>query len=166
MARISLIVEGEAEFDRTFQRIDAAFNDLRPIWPDVRDKFWQIEKAQFDSEGSAGRSGKWKKLSARYAAEKVRRYGGGLKIMQATGDLKASLIGQTADTIYRTSKDDITIGSSLPRAGFHHRGDGNLPIRKLIDLNDRQREDLMKVIQVGLVKMLRRGAGYVAPGDR
>lgn len=166
MARISLIVEGEAEFDRTFQRLDASFDDLRPIWPDVRDKFWQLEKAQFDSEGGSGRNGKWKKLSARYAAEKVRSYGGGLKIMQATGDLRASLTGQTADTIYRTTKEDITIGSSLPRAGWHHRGDGRLPQRKLIDLSDRQREDLMKVIQAGLVKMLRRGAGYIAPGDR
>lgn len=166
MARITLTVEGEAEFDREFSRIDAAFSDLRPIWPDVRDKFRGIEKEQFDSEGSDGRTGKWKKLTARYEAQKIARYGAGLKIMQATGDLRASLTGQTANTIYRTTKDEITIGTALPYARPHHTGAGNLPIRKLIDLSDRQREELMKTIQGSLVKQIRKGAGYVAPGDR
>lgn len=164
MARISLIVEGVAEFDRTFSRFDATISDLRPIWPDVRDEFWQIEKEQFDSEGASGRSGKWQKLSARYAAQKIARYGSGLKIMQATGDLRASLTGQTGDTVYRTSKDEIMIGTVLPYARDHHIGAGRLPVRKIIDLSERQRERLMKTIQIGLVKLVRRGVGYTVPG--
>lgn len=166
MARIILSIEGEAEFDREFSRLDASFSDLTPIWPDVRDKFWDIEKEQFDSEGSAGRYGKWKKLTARYNAQKIARFGSGLKIMHATGDLRASLTGQTSNTIYRTSKDEITIGTELKYAGYHHRGDGNLPMRKPIDLSDSQRVALMKTIQVSLVRQIRRGGGYILPGDR
>jgi phage gpG-like protein len=166
MARITLIVEGEAEFDREFVRLDATFSDLTPIWPDVRDKFWEIEEQQFDSEGSAGRSGKWKRLSKRYEVQKIARYGAGLKILQATGDLKSSLTGQTSDTIYRTSKDEIMIGTSLPYARHHHQGAGRLPQRKPIDLSERQREGLMKTIQGSLVKQIRRGVGYILPGDR
>lgn len=166
MARIALIVEGEAEFDRTFSRLDAAFSDLRPIWPDVRDKFWGIEKEQFDSEGAAGRNGKWQKLSQRYEAQKIARFGPGLKILQATGDLRASLTGQTSDTVYRSSKDEIQIGTSLPYARHHHTGAGRLPVRKPIDLSDRQRDELMKTVQASLVKLLRRGVGYIAPAGR
>ena len=166
MARIAFIVEGEAEFDRTFSRFDSVINDLRPIWPDVRDKFWQIEKQQFDSEGSAGRTGRWPKLSKRYEARKIARYGTGLRILHATGDLRASLTGQTSDTIYRTTKDTIEIGTTLPYARLHHIGAGRLPIRKPIDMSERQREELMKTIQVSLVKLIRRGVGYVLPGDR
>jgi phage gpG-like protein len=166
MARIALVVEGETEFDRTFARADAAFSDLRPIWPDVRDKFWEIEKEQFDSEGASGRNGKWKRLSKRYAIQKEQRYGPGLKIMYATGDLRGALTSQTGDTVYQPTKDEIVIGTSLPYARFHHVGSGRLPIRKLIDLSDRQRNELMKTIQVSLVRELRKGVGYTLPGER
>lgn len=166
MARISLIVEGEAEFDRQFDRFDAVISDLRPIWPDVRDKFWQIEEIQFGGEGSPGRSGKWKKLTKRYAEQKIARYGPGLKILEATGDLKASLTGQTGDTVYRTSKTEIAIGTRLARGRFHHIGAGNLPVRKVIDLSNTSRTELMKVIQGSLVKQIRRGVGYILPQDR
>lgn len=166
MARISLIVEGEVEFDREFARLDAVISDLRPIWPDVRDKFWDIQEIHFNSEGSSGRSGKWKKLTKRYNEQKIARYGPGLKILEATGDLKASLTGQTGDTIYRTSKDEIAIGTALARGRWHHIGAGNLPVRKVIDLSDSQRTELMKVIQGALVKQIRRGVGYILPQDR
>lgn len=165
-ARISLSVAGEAEFDRTFERLDAAFTDLRPIWPDVRDKFWELEKEQFDSEGASGRNGRWQRLSKRYAVQKIQRYGAGLKILQATGDLRASLTGQTSDTIYRTSKDEIAIGTNLARGLYHHTGAGRLPVRKVIDLSDRQRDELMKTIQVSLVKEIRKGVGYALPSER
>jgi len=166
MARISLIVEGEVEFDREFDRFDAVISDLRPIWPDVRKKFWEFEEQQFSSEGKDGRGGKWKKLSKRYAAQKIDRYGPGLKILEATGALKESLTGHTGDSVYRTSKDEINIGTSLARGRFHHIGAGRLPIRKVIDLSDQQRTELMKTIQGSLVKLIRRGVGYVVPGGR
>src|SRR4051812_43534381 len=96
-AKVVITVDGKDEFNRVFSRLDANFDDLTPIWPDVRDKFWQIEGEQFDSEGSKGASGAWKQLSKRYAAQKERyaaqkvdRYGSGKKILEATGELRAS----------------------------------------------------------------------------
>jgi hypothetical protein len=46
---IKIEIDGVDEFKREFSRLDATFDDLTPIWPDVRDKFWQLEREQFDS---------------------------------------------------------------------------------------------------------------------
>lgn len=166
MARIKITVDGEDQFDREFRRLDAQFEDLTPIWPDVRDEFWEIEKEQFASEGSSGNSGQWKKLSPAYSAQKVNQYGQGLKILHATGDLMRSLTGSTADTYYRTTKKEIAIGSTLERGVFHQRGGGKLPRRPPIDISQSQRKRLGKVIQASLVRELRKGSGYILPNDR
>jgi phage gpG-like protein len=122
-ARISIVVDGKADFDRVFSRLDANFDDLSPIWPDVRDEFWQIEKEQFDSEGSAGGSGRWKQLSKRYGrSRKSPVYGAGKKILEASGELRESLTGQTANTRYYTTPKEIAVGTSLPYGIYHQRG--------------------------------------------
>lgn len=166
MATIRITADGQDEFNRTFTRLDASFDDLTPIWPDVRDKFWEIEKRHFDSEGSAGKSGKWEKLSPSYNAQKIARYGPGLKILEATGDMMRSLTSDTADTYYRTTKKDIAIGTTLDRAVYHHRGAGRLPKREVISFGDQQQREMMKVIQVSLVREFRKGVGYLLPRDR
>lgn len=165
MARITLSVDGTAEFDRLFARYDAVFEDLTDIWPAVREKFWEIEKEQFASEGGAGRSGRWKPLSERYKARKLKLYGN-KPILQATGDLYGSLTGPGPHTVYRPGRKDLAIGSNLRYAIYHYRGGPRLPKREPISLGPVQREEMTKTIQLELVKQLRKGRGYVAPGDR
>ncbi len=165
-AKIEIIVDGKAEFDRAFSRLDANFDDLTPIWPDVRDKFWDIEKEQFDSEGSKGGGGRWKSLSPRYAKQKIKRYGGGVKILEASGDLLKSLTGDAPGSYYQAGKKEVAIGTSIPYGMHHHRGSGNLPERKVISFSEKQKKELMKVIQVSLIKELRRGNYYVPVTER
>lgn len=160
MARITLEVDGVAEFDRTFKRMDAQFDDLTPIWDDVRNAFWEIEKEQFASEGAAGRYGKWQKLSDRYEAQKQKQYPG-KPILERTGKLKSSLTGQTSDTVYQKDKKNMAVGTSLKYAGFHHRGAGKLPKRAIIAFSGKQKNYLQKEIQKGLVRDLRKGGIYV-----
>lgn len=166
MAQIRITVDGEDQFNRTLIRLDAAFDDLTPIWPDVRDKFWEIEKQQFDSEGAAGRSGGWKPLSPGYNAQKIARYGPGLKILHATGDMMRALTSNTPDTYYRTTKKDIAIGTTLDRAVYHQRGTGKMPKREPIGFSMAQQREMKDAIQVSLVRELRRGVGYRLPGER
>ena len=70
-AKIQISVDGKAEFDRKFSRLDADFKDLTPIWDDVRDAFWEIEQDQFQSGGAKGASGVWKPLSPAYEKQKI-----------------------------------------------------------------------------------------------
>jgi phage gpG-like protein len=164
-AHVSIEVDGKPEFDRTFSRLDANFDDLTPIWPAVRAKFYEIEAQQFDSEGGKGGSGRWKALSARYAAQKVARYGD-KPILEATGDLRASLTSDGAGSYYWADKQEVAIGTTLPYAMYHQRGSGKLPERKPISFSDEQTRDLMKTIQSELVKQLRSGRYYVPLSDR
>lgn len=164
MAEIRITVAGEDQFFRRFERLDAQFEDLWPIWPDVRDEFWAIEKEQFDSEGGAGRQGKWQALSPNYAARKIEQYGD-KPILQATGELLESLTGG-AGHIYRPSKKDLAIGTSVKRGLYHQLGSARLPKRPPIDFNDATQTRLMKVIQKSLVRELRRGVGYIEARDR
>lgn len=159
--RIKLSVDNKAEFDRTFIRFDERISDLRPIWPDVRDEFWQIEAEQFASEGGAGASGQWKPLTKKYLEQKIKRYGA-KPILQASGRLKASLTGNTADTVYRPGEKDVAIGTRVPYAKFHYKGAGKLPERKPISLSETQKRRLSKTIQAGLVTELRKGNVYVS----
>lgn len=166
MARIQITVDGQDEFNRTFSRLDAQFDDLTNIWPDVRDKFWEIEKEQFNTEGASGRSGRWKSLSKAYAAQKISRYGSGLKILYATGDLMRALTSNTPDTYYRTTKSEIAIGTTLARGIYHQRGAGNLPKREVISFSQKNQKEMMQTVQKALVRELRKGVGYVESRDR
>lgn len=165
-AKISIEVDGKDEFNRVFTRLDANFDDLSPIWPEVRDKFYEIEKAQFDSEGGKGASGKWQELTERYAAQKIDRYGAGKKILEATGDLEASLTGDNAGSYYWSNKTEIAVGSTIPYGIYHQRGSEKLPARPPISFADDSKRDLMKTIQSELIKQLRRGRYYVPVSER
>jgi len=165
-AKIQITVDGEDQFNRTFSRMDAVFDDLTPIWPDVRDFFWVIEGEQFDSEGGKGASGTWKTLSKRYAAQKIRRYGPGKNILEASGALVKSLTGNALGSYYQTTKTEIAVGTTIPYGIYHQRGSGNLPKREPISLSDVQKKSMTKVIQGSLIKELRRGNYYVPVSDR
>lgn len=165
-AQIQITVDGEDQFNRVFSRMDANFDDLTPIWGDLRDEFWRIEKEQFDSEGGKGASGRWKSLSSRYNKQKIKRYGSGKKILEASGDLVSSLTGNNPGSYYRTTKKEFAIGTTLPYSVYHQRGSGNLPKREPISISDAQKRSMMKVIQKSLISELRRGNYYIPLADR
>lgn len=165
MANIQITVDGIDEFNRTFDRIDAAFDDLRPIWPDVRTKFFEIEKEQFGTEGTAGRSGKFAPLTKRYAIAKVKRYGN-MKILVATGQMMRSLTGPNDYAVYRPAKTQVEIGTSDLKALFHQRGTRHMPSRPPINFSLKQQAEMMKAIQSALIRELRKGSGYVPASDR
>ena len=165
-AAITLTVDGEEQFNRVFSRLDAYFDDLTPIWPDVRDEFWRIEREQFDSEGGKGASGRWKELSTRYKAEKIKRYGAGKKILEATGALRESLTGDNEGSYYMAGKKEVAIGTVIPYGIYHQRGSDKLPQRKPIDLSEEQKRKLTDVIHKSLVRELRTGRYYVPLMDR
>lgn len=148
-------VDGVREFDRSFNRIRRHINDLFPVWREVQAEFFFIERRQFRTEGAAGASGRWKALSPKYAAWKLKRYGP-KPILERTGRLLKSLTNQSPDTIRVFGRREAIFGSRVPYGRYHQRGGGRLPQRKPIDPTTEQKRDLQKAIQRGLVKIIRK----------
>lgn len=165
VGRISLEVDGVAEFDRTFARYDAVFSDLTGIWPDVRDEFHKIEAEQFASEGSAGGGGRWKDLSDRYKAQKIKRYGS-KPILQASGALMESLTGDGPGSYYSATKTEMAVGSVIPYGIYHQRGGGKLPKREPISLSKTQQDRMGYIIGRASVRELKKGNNYVPEFSR
>ena len=138
---LSVTIE-QAGKDDAFRRLDAlasALRDLSDMWPDVRDEFFTIEQEMFDSEGASNASGGWEPLSAHYAAWKDANFG--TPILQRTGTLMASLTSDAADVVM--TADSLTVGTSIPYAGYHQYGTSRMPARPVIDLSPANQERLI-----------------------
>lgn len=151
--RLRAEVLGETVFDRAFSRLDK-LDDFRPIWPSVITEFYAIEQGQFDSEGAAGASGKWRPLSESYRAWKEVHYPGE-PILQREHDLVDSLTDpEAAGAILQPREDELILGTSVPYARVHQRT-GRPPI----SFSEAQKRRIQKAIQAGLVRFVRE-AGF------
>lgn len=159
MPRFRADVEGVEVLNRAFNRVEQIISDFRSIWPNVAREIYAIEGEQFDSEGSAGASGKWAALSAAYAQYKATAFPG-QPILQAEGHMAASLTDPEApDAVILFGRDELTIGSRDPKARAHHLGLGNLPARPIFSFSEQQKRRIQKSIQAGLVQFTRQ-AGF------
>ena len=155
--RFSISIDGKAEFDRTFIRVKEEFNDLTPEWEAAFDAFQTIEAQQFDSEGGAGASGKWKELSPDYKSWKELYYPGA-PILERTGRLVESLTATTADTIKEIRPKSAEFGTKVPYAIKHQRGIG-VPKREIISFSEKQKTFMTKEIQKVLIERVRKLTG-------
>lgn len=150
----SIVVDGEVEFSRTFERHDAALDDFRPIWKGVVPEFRKIQREQFATEGAAGRSGKWKPLTPKYAAWK-RRYYGNLPILQRTKRLFKALTTKTSDSVVEISKNELVLGTDIEYFKYHQRKGPRQ--RRVIDMSEAQLRRVQKTIQKLLFEEMRKG---------
>lgn len=158
MIRFIGSVEGDVQLNRAFNRVEQYISDFRPIWPDAAGEIYAINAEQFESEGGAGRSGKWAALSPAYKQWKAVHYPG-QPILQLEGDLMASLTDPEApDAIYRPGKEELVIGSKVPYARVHQLGLG-LPARPIFSFSEPSKRRIQKAIQRSLVGFTRR-AGF------
>lgn len=152
--RFTFEIANQVQFDRAFNRVGEHIKDLRPVWPAVERKFYQIESEQFKSEGAKGRSGKWAPLERKYAKQKAQRHGV-QPILRATGRLEQSLTGNTSDSILIKENQEFGIGTNLFYADYHQTGTSKMPQREVISFSDNTRTDLTKEIQKELLKIIK-----------
>jgi phage gpG-like protein len=153
--RFTFEVDGVVQFDRAFNRVSEHVQDLTPVWDKVEREFYRIERKQFDSEGAAGRSGKWKPLTRPYAERKAQKYG--VKpILRASDRLFSALTSKTGDTVLEKKPKEFAIGTSLKYPAFHQRGGSKLPRREVISFSDEQRTRLTKEMQKGLLEVIKK----------
>lgn len=154
-------VAGVEVLNRAFNRVEEYISDFRSIWPDVATEIYTINAEQFESEGSAGASGKWAALSPAYARFKAIAFPG-QPILQAEGHMVESLTDPEAlDAIYRPEQSVLTIGSRDPKARAHHLGLGNLPARPIFSFTEQRKRRIQKAIQRNLVEFTRRAGFHV-----
>lgn len=155
MARLNLKFEADkSEFNRGFNKLENTLDDFSPVWKEVQTEFYKIEREQFDSEGRAGESGKFKPLSPAYERVKQAKFGS-VPILTASGRLYKSLTSETSDSVVITNKQDAAFGTNLPYAQAHQKGARNLPQRKPIDISSKQQNRLLRTIKKSLLPYLR-----------
>lgn len=146
--RFQLDVDGEQQLDRGLSRFGKALTDVRPFFETMENVLERSIAQQFATQGA----GRWRPLSARYAAWKASRMGS-KPILQASGELMRSFKRR------RMTKDRLEWGSQLKRGVFHHRGTRKMPQRKIVWLSEGEKRSAMKELQRFLVS-----SGY--PGER
>lgn len=150
--RLSMSVAGEEQLARGFSRIADEFSDYSEPFGQVVDLLKEVERKQFESEGSYGGVG-WQPLSPRYAAYKEARYGS-KPIMVISGLLKESLTGDNPYYFEKIEPLRLTFGSTVPYGIYHQTGTSKMPQRKLINLNENDKKRVTKTIQKWMVQQI------------
>lgn len=137
-------LEGEEAFRAKLRKLLASLDFRKPVgsrpslWTRIHVAFGTAEREQFDSRGAKGSRGAWAPLSPRYVAWKNLHYPG-RPLMVATGAMRASLLGVTGDSIYKTTADTLEMGTT--RLAGYHTSDRNKN-RWAIDISDAQAQAL------------------------
>jgi len=155
MVTVSMNVNGTQQLQRTLQRWVDATTDLRPAFELVADAFAKLELAQFVTEGAAGGE-PWAALSPSYAARKARTHPG-RPILVRSGDMRRDFTSRPFG-VERISSDTMVLGSSLAYARYHQTGTPRMPRRPPVNLTEKQRRALVKVIQQWMVAQTSAGS--------
>jgi hypothetical protein len=151
----------EAKFDsRAFDRALDEFGARlrRPMDFMARpteDWFFATEREQFATEGRAGASGPWKPLAPATLRRKSIE-ARGFQLLVSRGTMRDALTrgGGLGSFIERTG-DRIVFHLPHP-AGLHQRGTRRMPVRKVVDPSDAQKERLGEAVKKEAAEVARR----------
>jgi hypothetical protein len=118
------------------------------------DWFYRTEREQFDSQGAAGRLGRWQPPSPATARRKAIE-GRGFQLLVNRGQMRDALTrpGGLGSLVERTG--DTVIFRLPSPAGFHQTGTRKMPQRKVVDPSERQVEGLGEDVKREAGKMTR-----------
>lgn len=142
-------LDGVEILDRAFNRVSEHVSDFRFVWPSATTEVYQILNEQFESEGAAGATGRWAKLSPAYEKWKTTHYPG-QPILRLTDALFESLTSfEGLDSIYQADAEQLTIGSKAPYAKRHQK------TRPIFAFKEEHKRRITKSIQLPLAKFVR-----------
>lgn len=156
--RISFDFFGEAQVNRTLERVALGAEDASPAWEAMAERFVAVERRHFRAEGGdKGTTGTWAPLSPKYAAWKARHYPG-KPILRRTDELLRSLTVRPLD-VEVILPDRMVIGSLVEYGRYHQAGTDRMPRRRPVDLSDAERREWVKVLQRFLITGQAPGVG-------
>ncbi len=141
LQRISLTIAGEQQISRAFDILADDARDLTEPLEETHEYLRGVIGEQFQTEGAHGGS-RWRDLNTRYEEQKAQRYGDGLPILVASGDMRAAYLKRqpvelTARRLVIGPGPGDTNAEGEPiesYAGAHQTGQGRLPQRKIVNL--------------------------------
>ena len=149
-----------------FERAGAEVADVgKHILPRVVPVLEAAVGRQFSAEGQGPDVGKWKPLSAVYAAWKEANFPGE-PILQRTHALRDGLTSANAPTANRNiTGSTLAFGTKgVPHASFHQTGTGKMPSRPPVDLDAQAEKDLQRAALAGVRDAVREaGDGLITP---
>lgn len=139
-AGVDIQSPNSAELARRLQRWGQSLEDPRPAFDRVVRRLNQSEEQVFATDGNAiGHA--WPA-----AVEPDRKINS--QLLVATGALRASLVGQTGESIRMTGSTELRFGTTVPYAHFHEYGapGHSLPARPMIGMTDQVRQAIANEI--------------------
>lgn len=156
--RYSFDEEGMASMIKNTEGMSTRVKDLRPIWPIIRDDFSKrMNTLYMVRAGNVGGAGRWAELKDSYAKRKLRE-GFRSTILVRTGNLLESLmIPNHPDFVYRPRRQSLTLGTTIPYAGYHFRSytyDSGYtrPAREPIRISKEQKRFYVSLINAYITK--------------
>lgn len=135
LQKISFSIAGEDQYIRGFEATAQEAEDLSEPLGKIGELLRLDVSEQFRTEGAVGAGGRWQPLNPTYEAWK-RSEVGDEPILVFTGAMRSAAISKSAISV---SPKQLVYEIDDPKAIHHQRGDGDLPVRKLVDLSLSQR---------------------------
>jgi len=141
LQRLSVTVAGETQLSRAFDILADDARDLTDPLRETHDYLRGVIGEQFESEGAHGGS-RWRDLNASYEERKAERWGDGLPILVASGDMRAAFLKRqpvelTARRLVIGPSPGETNMEGVPIEDYalaHQTGEGRMPQRKIVNL--------------------------------
>lgn len=154
--RLDLDVFGDTQFSRELLRMGDRVEDMRPIFRELADDFYELERRQFDSEGGEA-SGGWRPLAESTLKRKA-DMNLDPRILHATLALRKSLTERGAPgSIMRITRDELVLGTAVKsKGGFpypaaHQNPKKGQTQRRVIEFTPMNRVMWVKKIQAYMV---------------
>lgn len=158
--RITMSIAGEQQYVRAFDVLAADARDLSEPLGEVHGHLRTVVGQQFETEGGHGGS-KWRELDEHYADRKAERWGDGLPILVASGDMRAAWLAR--DPLELTPRR-LVMGPppgspEEVRSAAHQTGGGHVPQRKIVNLTGADRRIMDRIVVEYLSSRTRRLVG-------
>jgi phage gpG-like protein len=162
--KIEFDVFGDVQLARQMLRFSERSADVSPAWEAFADVVEAIERRQFNSQGVTSSLG-WAPLKPSTIAAKA---SAGLdpRILHATQRLRGSLTQRShPDHVRQIAPHEAFVGTRVPYARFHQRGTRRMPRRRAVELTVMQRRNLVRILQLYLVRGEVRRIGLRGGGE-
>jgi phage gpG-like protein len=129
--------------------------DLTPAWQQIADDL--LGDWMWNITGEGGMYGAWAPLRPATVADRIRQgYGGDHPIMWRTGLLLRSLSAQgQPGNIVMTTPNSLTVGSTVPYAGYQQSGTSRMVARPLIGINRKEQANIINRLNVFIQDQVR-----------
>lgn len=134
MIQITFDMGGTDIVKQQFATYGADVSDLTPAWTQIADDVQADFALNMATEGGLFAGG-WAPLKPNTIADRVRKGYGAGPILWRTGELAHSLSGDSGYAVKEVRPDGVTVGTSLPYAGYHQTGTKKMPMRRVVGLS-------------------------------